>query len=122
MPSALSLKEYRDLKKPGKKRSKYNAKKTRVGDITFDSEMEARRYEQLLLLFNQGYIRNLELQPEFIFLEGNRKMFTYRADFRYFEGGLRVVEDVKGYPTPLYRLKKKLIEARYHVTIREVKA
>ena len=122
MTSSLSLKEYRALTEPEKKRSKYNAKKATRGDITFDSEMEARRYDQLMELFKQGYIRNLELQPSFPIIIGNQKMFTYRADFVYFEGALRVIEDVKGFKTPLYRLKKKIVEAMLHVTIREVKA
>ena len=38
------------------------------------------------------------------------------ADFRYFTGKQRIVEDVKGFKTPVYRLKKKLVEATYRGT------
>ncbi len=47
----------------------------------------------------------------------------YRADFVYEE--LRkgvwseVVEDVKGFLTPMYRLKRKLMKAIYGIDIRE---
>jgi hypothetical protein len=39
------------------------------------------------------------------------KVFTYKADFSYFTDKERVVEDVKGFKTPVYKLKKKLVEA-----------
>jgi hypothetical protein len=32
-----------------------------------------------------------------------------------------VVEDVKGLPTPVYKLKKKLVEAQYGIQIRETR-
>jgi hypothetical protein len=35
---------------------------------------------------------------------------------------MTVVEDVKGFRTPLYRLKKKLIEAQYGIAIIEIPA
>lgn len=53
----------------------------------------------------------------------------YVADFRYQEKGLSasenerwhvVVEDVKGFKTPLYRWKKRHVEAQYGITIREL--
>lgn len=77
-------------------------------------------------------IRNLELQPFFDIhacqqmLVDERcrplKVATYRADFQYWdcERNELVVEDVKGVRTAMYRLKKKLVEAQYGITIREV--
>lgn len=102
--------------------NKYKAVPTLVGDIRFDSKAEAKRYSELLLLFRGGVIRNLELQPEFPVTINGRKVFTYKADFAYFEGQERVIEDVKGVRTPVYRLKKKCVEAAFNVTIREVRA
>ncbi len=102
------------------KPSKYRAVKVTVDGITFDSKAEARRYGELKLLEKGGYIRQLELQPEFEFILDGVKIFKYRADFRYFEGQTRVVEDVKGVRTAAYRLKKKLIEAAFNVKITEV--
>ena len=98
---------------------KYRAIPTWVGDIRFDSKKEAARYTELLLLMKAGQIRNLELQPNLDFIIEGKKIFTYRPDFIYFEDGKRVIEDVKGMKTPVYRLKKKLIEAQLKVQIRE---
>ena len=101
------------------RRNKYAACKTVVDNITFDSKREAKRYGELMMLFRIGGIRNLELQPEFDFKVDGKKVFTYRADFAYFIGQKRVVEDVKGVRTPLYKLKKKLIEASYKIEVLE---
>ena|SRR5882672_180432 len=100
--------------------SKYGAVRTTIDGITFDSKREAARYLELKLLAKAGIIRDLELQPAFVFCHNGRKIFTYRADFAYYEGDQRTVEDVKGVRTPLYKLKKKLVEANWNVTITEV--
>jgi len=45
---------------------------------------------------------------------------TYVADFRYKnKEGKEVVEDVKGFKTAIYRLKKKLVKAYYGISILE---
>ncbi len=98
---------------------KYRAVPTIVDNIRFASKKEAKRYTELKLLFKAGQIRNLELQPPLDFIIDGKKIFTYRPDFIYFENGKRIVEDCKGYRTPVYRLKKKLIEAQLRVQIRE---
>ncbi len=100
--------------------NKFGAVKTTVDGITFDSKREAVRYGELKLLARGGVIRNLELQPSFTFHHNGKKIFTYRADFAYFEGERRTLEDVKGVRTPVYKLKKKLVEAHWNVTIVEV--
>lgn len=99
--------------------TKYRAVKTTVDNIVFDSKREAARYSELKLLFRAGKIQNLELQCPLDFIIGGKKIFTYKPDFIYFEDGKRVIEDVKGVKTPVYRLKKKLIEAQFKVQIRE---
>ncbi len=45
----------------------------------------------------------------------------YKADFRYevTATGERVIEDVKGVRTAVYRLKKKLVKALYGIEIIE---
>lgn len=101
--------------------SKYGAVKTTVGGIPFDSKAEAKRYGDLLLLERHGKIRALELQPSFPITIKGVKVFTYRADFAYERDGQTVVEDVKGVRTPVYKLKKRCVEAEYGVQIREVK-
>lgn len=46
-------------------------------------------------------------------------MTRYRADFVYVENGERVVEDVKGRITAMYRLKRAWLLAEYGIRIRE---
>lgn len=99
--------------------SKYNNVKTTVDGFTFDSKREAARYSELRLLERAGRIKGLMLQQPFKVSLNSVHVFTYRADFVYFEDGRRVVEDVKGFATPLYRLKKRIIKAIYNVDIRE---
>ena len=126
-------------------RSKYKAVKTTIDGITFDSKKEAKRYTELKLLEKSGMITHLELQPTYDITINGAKICKYKADFRYFtvrqenneqyynskgewqtptmtgdkEG--QIVEDVKGFKTPIYRLKKKLVEACFPGTqIKEV--
>tara|TARA_R100001015_G_C4634992_1_gene202988 strand:+ start:4932 stop:5270 length:339 start_codon:yes stop_codon:yes gene_type:complete len=109
--------------------NKFNAHKTEVDGILFDSKKEATRYSELKYLEKAGQIHNLELQPKFECIVKEKKICTYRADFRYFDKfqrgvlgqeGTMVVEDVKGFKTPTYRLKKKLVEALFQVKITEL--
>lgn len=103
--------------------SKYRARKTTIDGITFDSKAEARRYADLKLMERAGAISNLELQPAFVLLESFRdatgalhRAITYRADFRYTEGGKVIVEDVKGMETREFKMKRKMLLSRYPET------
>ena len=109
-------------------RSKYRAVPTTVHGIRFASKAEAKRYGELLYLGYAGEVRNLELQPRFDLRVDGKSVGTYVADFRYearpspYNVMWRdVVEDVKGVRTPVYKLKKKLVEAQYGLTIQEVR-
>lgn len=93
--------------------NKYRAIKTEVDGIVFDSKAEARRYSELKMLERLGEIQSLELQPAFKVTINGKNICTYKADFAYFTDRERVVEDVKGFKTPIYRLKKKLVEASF---------
>lgn len=103
------------------KYNKYNASKTVADGIKFDSRAEARRYRELKLLQRAGEIKDLELQPSFLLVEGFKcrgksyRDIRYIADFAYTEvrTGLQVVEDVKGVETEVFRLKKKLFLKKY---------
>lgn len=104
--------------------AKYGNKKTVRNGITFDSQKEANRYDVLMPMLSAGEIKDLKLQPEFTLQEafttpqGERvRPVKYRADFSYkrrVKKGLdirweTVVEDVKGYKTKDYQLKRKLM-------------
>lgn len=100
---------------------KYHAKKTAVGGVTFDSRKEAGRYMQLKLLEQAGEISQLRLQPRYelqekFTLNGETiRKIEYVADFEYVDmkTGETVVEDVKGYRTDVYQIKRKIFLKRY---------
>ena len=104
------------------RRHKFNAKPQIVDGFRFASTAEANRYLELMILGKCGALDNLELQPRFQLVVNGQKVGEYRADFAYRDrpGNALVVEDVKGMVTPVYRLKKKLVEAQYGITIREI--
>ena len=109
--------------------SKYHSKKTTVDGITFDSKKEANRYCELKILEHYGKIKDLRLQYQFILQPPFRKngklirAITYVADFVYYdlERMKNVVEDVKGYKTKEYMLKRKMFEYKFpDLTITEI--
>ena len=95
--------------------SKYKAKRTEIDGIKFASKKEATRYQELKLLEKAGEIKELELQPKFPMVINCAKICTYIADFKYYDNDLKdyVVEDVKGFRTQVYSLKKRLLLALY---------
>ena len=109
--------------------SKYNSKKTIVDGQVFDSRKEAKRYQELLFLERAGAIKNLSRQVKFVLIPSQRDEATgkvierecsYRADFEYTEDGKTIVEDVKGFRTKEYILKRKMMLWKYGIRIREV--
>lgn len=109
--------------------SKYNSKKTVVDGQKFDSKKEANRYQELLLLEKAGVIKNLSRQVKFVLIPSQRdesgkvieRECSYKADFVYYEeDGETVVEDVKGFRTKEYIIKRKLMLYQYGIRIREV--
>lgn len=112
-----------------RRRSKYGAVRTEVAGVSFASKAEARRFRVLRLLEQAGHIRDLEVQPSFpieVVNPRNGEVILcgkYLADFRFWDVASNrvVVEDVKSAPTKtaVYRLKKRLTEARYGIEILE---
>lgn len=101
--------------------SKYRAQPTWVNGIRFASKREARRFGELLLLVKTGEIQNVQVQPAYPVTLNEIAICVYKADFRYqTRDGTWVVEDVKGVRTPVYKLKKRLMEAQYGIQISEV--
>ena len=106
-------------------RPKYGNKRTVVGGLKFDSKAEANRYLELKVLEKAGEISKLECQPKYILQPKKGKIgaITYRGDFYYLErGGQEVVEDVKGFETAVFKLKKRMFEYHYpHINLRIMK-
>ncbi len=101
--------------------SKYNAHRTVVNGISFASEKEGRRYCELDLAEKSGLISELVLQPRFKLVVNDQLICTYIADFQYKNAdGNIITEDVKGFLTPVYKIKKKLMQAIYGIQIKEV--
>ena len=124
-------------------RSKYGAKKVTVDGITFDSQKEARRFRELSLLEKAGKITELQRQVKYELIPAQRidgkvveRACHYVADFVYqvpvhkqyeneqghlvfADGYETVVEDTKGFKTPEYRIKKKLLLWVHGIQIKE---
>lgn len=98
-----------------------SGKENRIQDnITFSSKKEKERYNQLKLMLQAGEVSELVLQPKFLLQDSfvdnkgkTHRAIYYVADFQYKVKVLTVVEDSKGYPTPAYKLKKKLFLFKY---------
>lgn len=98
-------------------RNKYGAKKTQVGEITFDSKKEANRWIELQMLERGGEISELRRQVKVELIGQYRPLFTrtgrkmkLTVDFAYIEDGIEVLEDSKGTWT-------RDFEVRYAVAI-----
>lgn len=106
--------------------NKYHARKIAVGGIEFDSRKEANRYAELVLMQRAGQIKNLQRQVEYELIPrcGKERPAKYHADFCYTitATGEQVVEDVKSRITKTrdYILRRKLMNWRYNIQIKEV--
>jgi hypothetical protein len=107
-------------------RNKYNAKKTVVGDIKFDSRKEANRWMELQLLERGGEISDLQRQVKVELMGQHRPLYTRTGrkmkltfDFAYIDNGVQVFEDAKGYPTRDYEVRVAVARAM-GLEVREV--
>lgn len=117
--------------------SKYGNRKVTFDGITFDSLKEAQHYAELKIMQRAGEIKDLERQVRFVLIPAQyehpapakkgkmlERECSYIADFMYWEKGPngweKVVEDTKGFKTPEYIIKRKLMLKEYGIRIREV--
>ena len=108
--------------------SKYRNIIVKSASGQFDSKKEFERFKQLQLLEEIGEIEDLQRQVRFVLITGRRwsdgkkhRDTVYVADFVYrLPNGEKVVEDVKGFRTPVYRLKRELMKDIYGIEIQEV--
>lgn len=104
--------------------SKYHNKKTIYNGVSFMSKKEAGYARTLDALKHakdpkERVVVYVTQKPFQIELNGI-KICKYICDFEvlYKDGHIEIV-DCKGYKTDIYRLKKKLVEAQYGITIKE---
>lgn len=103
---------------PKKRRqSKFHNERIETEDGVFDSKREAGRFADLKLLAKGRAITAISRQVRFDLNEGG----TYVADFVYLDrqSGKWVVEDRKGFRTPVYIRKRKLMLELYGIDILE---
>ena len=103
--------------------NKYGAKKVTAPDgQKFDSKKEYKHYVVLKLLERAGKISDLQRQVRFELIpkQDGETACHYVADFVYQKDGKRIVEDVKGYKTEVYKIKKKLMLYVHGIKIQEV--
>ena len=111
--------------------SKYHNQKTFYRGRRYDSKKEAKRAQDLDFMQRAGLISGLQKQVEYLLIpsqyrtvNGKRKCVErpckYVADFVYWQNGRLVVEDTKGYRTPDYVIKRKLMLQVYDIQIKEV--
>lgn len=108
-----------------KSSNKYNAQKTVINGVQFDSRKEGIRSAALEQMLSAGKISGLKRQVRFILQEGyinnqgqKVRPIYYIADFMYFDNEKQcwVVEDVKGSKatlTEVYKIKKKMFGYKY---------
>lgn len=116
------MEEYRKI---SKKKAKYGNEKVDYNGMIFDSKREADYAKKLEYLKHAHELKErvtrIEYQVPYSITAKNKVVATYFADFRVTYGDLyQEVIDVKGYRTPLYILKKKLVEALYNIKIIEI--
>jgi hypothetical protein len=96
-------------------RNKYNAERTKVGSILFDSKREALYFMRLKAEQAAGKIHHFHRQVTFD-LPGDVR---YLCDFLIFDSLAQPPRyvDVKGVRTPTFALKRKQVRALYGVEI-----
>ena len=108
---------------------KYGNEKVVINGQTFDSQAEYRRWRELCLMAQAGEIGDLQRQVRYELVpvqrdeDGNvlERACFYVADFVYTDAdGRTVVEDVKGFRTKEYLIRRKLMLFRYGIRIQEV--
>lgn len=110
----ISAEDYRNgnfsLAPKQPKRHKYNAQKTEVDGIYFDSKAEAEFYAGLKLLLRAKEIKGFARQARFVIGEGTE----YVTDFIIInnDNTCRIV-DVKGIETSDFKLKMKMMKEKY---------
>jgi len=109
------------------KKHKYHAQKTNG----YDSKKEAKRADVLKMMLKQGIISELQEQVPYVLCESQygidyknkvmclRREMKYIADFVYVKDGICIVEDSKGFKTPEYKRKKRLMKKLFNIEILE---
>lgn len=114
-----------DPRLPKPKRAKYRNKLTIVDGLRFHSLGEGNRWRQLRLMERAKSILNLRRQVRYALHVNGELIGSYIADFVYTRDlqstGWTVIEDFKGFDTPLSRWKRKHVKAQYGIEVSIIK-
>ena len=120
----FSLKDGKVVNKT--KSSKFNNVKSEIDGHTFDSNKEAEFYGSLKIKKNAGLIKDFNMQVQYDILVNNIHIAYYYLDFKIEnnDGSFEYI-DIKGkdkksnkfIKTGVFALKKRLVEAIYHIKI-----
>lgn len=99
------------------RRHKYGAVATSVDGIMFHSAKEAAVYSRLKLLREQGKLDYFLRQVPFDLPGGVKYMCDFMLIWKHTLGITIEWVDVKGYDTPVSKMKRKQVEALYGVKI-----
>lgn len=110
-------------------KTKYHSKRITIDGEQYDSVKEYRRWCELKLMQKAGLVRSLKRQVKFVLIPTQRnekgkcieRECAYFADFTYTDSktGQYIVEDAKGYRTPEYKIKRKLMLSIHGIRITE---
>ena len=120
--------------------NKYHNRVIKIGGERFHSLKELRRWNELLLLAENGVISDPQREVKFVLIPAQREEETdtprgktrpgkvierelcYYADFCYYtqDDGKFHVEDAKGMKTEVYKIKKKLMLYIHGIRIEEI--
>jgi hypothetical protein len=98
---------------------KYGNRPNEIDGYKFDSLAESRRYHELKLLENNGDISHLRVHPRYVLQQAfdhnglHERAITYEGDFEYYSMDIIVCEDVKGFETEVFKIKRKLFIKKY---------
>ncbi|KQS79058.1 hypothetical protein ASG25_10760 [Rhizobium sp. Leaf384] len=119
MRERMSAAEFRAQPSEKPKRSKYNAQRTLIDGICFDSKAEAAYYAELKIRARAGEVSDVEMQRPYELCVGGHLIATYKADFVFWDhqAKRRRVIDVKGVETTVFKLKRKLMRACHGIVV-----
>jgi hypothetical protein len=109
------------------KGNKYGAKQTTIpeaGNTKFDSKAEANWARELLQREAAGQIVGLRFHPKYPMQIGDVLVTTYEpdADWTDCATGEICVADLKGVETAAFKIKRRLLQACYGITLQTIPA
>lgn len=98
--------------------NKYKNTRVIVDGIKFDSKAESEYYQHLCQMLKLGLIESFERQPK-VYL--SKAKILIKPDFVITENGKTHYVDIKGFKTPVFKIKARLWKAYMDKPLRIIK-